>query len=180
MQFSKEEILMNFTPETSQNKTPNPNQSVANPENLRQLESRNYGTNNAFGSFLFGVFVTVFISLLAGTSFFFYFNNRNESLKSPESSSQTTTPQKPEKETKIIERTIEKTQEIVPVPQIEENEKTQEVIPAPQEQSSSPESTLPKIEIESPTSENSTEQTEEKTPTQLEIPSETNSQSSSP
>lgn len=107
--------------------------------------------NNSAGNFFVGVFVTLFIALIAGTSFFFFFNRQNDPANLPASTPQTTEPQDNTQDTTIIERTIEKTQEIVPVPQVEkESEKTQEVVPVPQEQPAPPEAEAPKIEIDLP------------------------------
>jgi hypothetical protein len=170
MQFSKEEILMSFTPKTNSTSS----ESVTNTNGKsRQIEPKIHENNNSFGSFVLGVFVTIFIGLIAGASFFFYFTERNTSVQSPESSSETTAPQKPEKETQIIERTIEKTKEIVPVPQVNESEKPQEIIPAPEKQPASPEPTTPKTE--SPILENPTQET----PIQPEVPPTEDSESNS-
>ncbi len=88
-------------------------------ENLRQQEQKVREENNSMGGLLLGILITGFVGLIAGTTFFFYYNQRGDTDSTtpvPETPA-ATEPQDQPRNTTIIERTIERTKDVVPVPQ---------------------------------------------------------------
>lgn len=105
-------------------------------ENRFQNERRAQENNNTIGGILLGIFLAASVGLAAIV--FYYFNQNSEPTPSPQMSE----PSNPEKETTIIEKTIERTQEIVPVPQ---------------EQPASPNESEINIELSQPSNSEATE-----------------------
>ncbi|AFZ34474.1 hypothetical protein Sta7437_0889 [Stanieria cyanosphaera PCC 7437] len=93
-------------------------------ENRLQTETRASQSNGVSAGLVLGFLLAILAGL--GVAAFFVFNGNNEPVLSPNDSTSTEIeePNTPDKETTIIERTIEKTQEVVPVPQAQPSNPT--------------------------------------------------------
>lgn len=84
-------------------------------ENRKEYAQRARENNSAFGGLMLGILLTAAAGLVAGI--FYFSNQQNELQEAPEPA--VVEPQEPNQETTIIERTIERTRDVVPVPQPE-------------------------------------------------------------
>lgn len=93
-------------------------------ENRLQTETRASQSNGTSTGLFLGFLLAILAGL--GVAAFYIFNGSNAPVLSPNDSTSTEIeePNNPEKETTIIERTIEKTQEVIPVPQAQPNNPT--------------------------------------------------------
>lgn len=117
-----------------------------NADNLAQNENRHLREENQRlrenSSATSGLFIGIIISALAilGATAFFLLNPDNQPTQTTE------TEREPEKETTVIERTVEKTQELVPIPQ-SPPENSSETVVEPKLEINVPEVEVPEVKI---------------------------------
>jgi cell division protein FtsN len=136
-------------------------------ENRLQTETRTSQSNGTSTGLFLGFLLAILAGL--GVAAFFIFNNSNAPVLSPNDSTSTEIeePNNPERETTIIERTIEKTQEVIPVPQAQPNN------PTPAQSESQPVENSINIPIIQEPEKSNQEQTEP-TKNQVESPEQDN------